>query len=107
MSHGTGSGLSQAEGALTAAAGHVGDSRADVTRACHQLGDQMASLSGRWAGQSATAFTALMAAWQDRQRTILDALGDLSQALEQTDRVTSATDTAQAEAVSRLQGRLG
>ena len=107
MGEGTAAGLSQAEGALSAASGHVADARADVTRACQQLSDQMATLSGRWAGQSATAFTALMAAWQDRQRTILDALGDLSRALEQTDRVTSATDTAQAEAVTRLQGRLG
>ena len=107
MSTSTGAGLSQADGALSTAAGHVSDAQADVTRACQQLGDQMASLSGRWAGQSATAFTGLMAAWQDRQRTILDALGDLSRALDQTDRVTTAADTAQAEAVLRLQGRLG
>lgn len=107
MSTATGAGLSQADGALSTAAGHVADARADVTRACQQLGDQVASLSGRWAGQSASALTALMAAWQDRQHTILGALGDLSQALEQTDRVTTATDTTQAEAVLRLQGRLG
>jgi WXG100 family type VII secretion target len=107
MSNGTGAGLSQADGALSTAAGHVATARGDVTRSCQQLGDQMAGLSGRWVGQSGAAFTRLMVAWQERQHTILDALGQLSEALEQTDRVTTATDTTQAEAVLRLQGRLG
>lgn len=107
MSNGTGPGLSQADGALSTAAGHVATARGDVTRSCQQLGDQMAAMSGRWAGQSGTAFARLMVAWQERQHTILEALGQLADALEQTDRVTTATDTTQAEAVLRLQGRLG
>lgn len=108
MTDGTnGAGLSQAAGALAAGAGHVASAHGDVARACQQLGDQVAGLSGRWAGQSGTAFTRLMLAWQERQRVILEALGDLGRALEQTDRVTTATDTSQAEAVQRLQGRLG
>ena len=107
MSEGNANGLSEAAQALSTAAAHVEAGRDDVTRQCQQLGDRMASLSGRWGGQGALAFGRLMLAWQDRQRTILDALGDLARALQETERDNVATDQVQADAMSRLHGRLG
>lgn len=104
---GVGAGLRQGEHALSRAADLVGTTRGDVTRQCAQLGDRMAGLSGQWGGQGAVAFQRLMVTWQDRQRTILDALGDLATALQETERDTVATDQAQADVASRLQSRLG
>lgn len=107
MTHAGTAGLSQADRALTRAADHVTTARGDVTSRCQQLGDQMAGLSGQWGGQGALAFQRLMVGWQDKQRTILDALGDLAVALQETERDNVATDQSEAAAVSRLQGRLG
>lgn len=100
-------GFSQADRTLTAAAGHVTTARGEVTKRCQQLGGQLAGLSGQWAGEGATAFQRLMLGWQEKQKTILDALGELSRALQETERDTAATDQSQAQAVSRLHGRLG
>jgi WXG100 family type VII secretion target len=107
MSDGNANGLSQAEQALSRAADFVDTARGDVTKQCQNLGDQMGVLAGQWGGQGAMAFNKLMMAWQDKQRVILDALGDLSRSLQETEKDNVATDSSQAESVSRLQGRLG
>lgn len=107
MSDGNANGLSQSEKALSTAADYVETARGDVTKQCQQLGDQMGVLAGQWGGEGAMAFNRLMVAWQDKQRTILDALGDLSRSLQETEKDNVTTDQSQAESVSRLQGRLG
>lgn len=106
MTDGGTAGLSQADKALTQAADYVTTAQGDVTKRCQQLGDQMAGLSGQWGGQGAMAFQKLVVSWQEKQKTILDALGDLSRALQETERDNMATDQSQADAVSRLQSRL-
>lgn len=107
MTEGSSPDLTQAEHALSRAADVVEAARADVTGQCTRLGDRMAGLGAQWGGQGATAFGRLMVTWQDRQRTILDALADLSRSLQETERDNVATDVAQADLAARLQGRLG
>ena len=100
-------GLSQTEKALSTASEHVNTARGDVKGKCNTLGDRVSDMMAGWGGQGATSFTNLMVAWQEKQETILKALDQLSQALQETEKDNVATDESQSQTHTNLQNRLG
>jgi WXG100 family type VII secretion target len=102
----TGLGLSQGEGALTQAADRVGAARSDLTGLADQLSGQLDALRGQWAGAGAAAFGQVHLAWQDKQRRIVGALDGLANSLVETDRLTTAADSAQSDVMTRTASRL-
>lgn len=101
------SNLSQSEKALSKAADHVNTARADVKGKCNTLSDRVADMMSGWGGQGATAFGNLMVTWQEKQETILKALDQLSQSLQETEKDNMATDQSQSDVHTNLAGRLG
>jgi WXG100 family type VII secretion target len=97
----------QTEQALKKASGMVVEARNDVDGKCKVLESDIQTLMAGWGGQGATSFNTLMVQWQDKQRQILQALAQLGEALEATDKDNVATDQAQAAATSNLTSRLG
>ncbi|MDT9593445.1 WXG100 family type VII secretion target [Nocardioides zeae] len=90
--------LQVGEGTLVNAAERVSGARADVTQRCNQLATDIQGMAAQWRGQGGTAFQNLQNQWQERQRIVLDALGDLENALRGTQSTTTAADEAEAAA---------
>ncbi len=101
------SNLSQTEKALSKGAGFVKEARSEVKNQCIKVDDQVKEMMGGWGGQGATAFGNLMVAWQEKQNTILTALDQLAQSMEETEKDNVATDQAQSDSHATLQNRLG
>lgn len=97
----------QTERALRDAATKVEATHGDVTQRCQKLTGEVQQMMSGWGGQGATSFNNLMFAWQDKQKTIMDALEMLRQALVETDKDNVSTDEAQSAASANLAGRLG
>ena len=107
MSENGAAGLSQTEKALSAAADKVATARQDVTKLNQNLSGQIQGMGMRWGGQGATAFHNLHNAWQDKANKIVSALDQFQQSLVETEKDNVSTDQSQADASSRLLGRLG
>jgi uncharacterized protein YukE len=99
--------MGQAEGALSAAAGLVHEARCDFDRLNDELVQHIEAARSAWAGQGATAFTALGHAWSERQRTIVGALTGFEAALRSTEKDNIGTDDTQSAAFARSRQRLG
>lgn len=98
--------LSQKEKALSTAAGYVSNARIDVNSKCGTLGDRVNQMMQGWGGQGASGFTNLMIAWQEKQKTILQALDQLALSLEETEADNVKTDEAQSTQHMNMIGRL-
>lgn len=100
-------GFHQNEGALSTAAEHVRTAKQDVTGLCSNLSSQITSIGSRWGGQGATSFQQLHTAWQEKQRTIINALDNFAASLDTTQKDNVTTDQSQADLSSTLLRRLG
>lgn len=100
-------GLLAEDGVLAAASETVMRARADVLTLSTHLEGEITALGASWGGEGARAFERLHRAWQEKQRRVVGALDNLSSALDDTGRDTSATDAAQADVSARLASRLG
>lgn len=100
-------GFHQTEAALSHAAEHVRTAQSEVTTLCQSLSSQIQGIGARWGGQGATAFHTLHNTWQEKQRTIVNALEDFAASLETTQSDNVGTDQAQADMSSNLLRRLG
>lgn len=96
----------QAE-ALSRGADRVSHARADVSRLCGQLSQEMQATAPQWQGGGGRAFQNLVVAWHERQTRIVQALDGLAASLQSTERDNVATDADQAAAAARLAARLG
>jgi WXG100 family type VII secretion target len=97
---------SAADQALSRAAGLVATAKVDFDQRAAALNDQIAGMALRWQGQGGVAFQTLQQAWQEKQRTITNALNDFEQSLLVTDRDFTTTDDSQAQAATVNLGRL-
>jgi len=97
----------QGEGTLSRAAGLVSDARADFNQIAGRLSGQIAGIQGKWGGQGATAFFTLHTAWNEKQKTIVDALDEFAASLQTTERDNVSTDDTQGASYGKLHGRLG
>lgn len=100
-------GFHQTGNALSQAAEHVRGARQEVTGLCQGLSSQIQGLGARWGGQGATAFHTLHDTWQEKQRTIVNALDTFAESLETTQSDTVTTDQSQADLSATLLRRLG
>jgi ESAT-6 family protein len=97
----------QGEGTLSRAAGLVTDARADFNKIADKLTGQISAVQGKWGGQGAAAFFTLHAAWNEKQKVIVDALDEFSASLTTTEKDNVSTDDAQNASYTKLSGRLG
>lgn len=100
-------GFHQAEGALSTAAEHTRVAKTEVIKLCGDLSMNIQGIGARWGGQGANAFHKLHQAWQEKQRTIVNALDDFAGSLETTQTDNVNTDQSQADVNAKLLGRLG
>ena len=97
----------QGEGTLSRAAGMVSEARGDFTRIASTLSGQIGAVQGKWGGQGAAAFFTLHTAWNEKQKTIVDALDEFAASLQTTERDNVSTDDTQGASYGKLHGRLG
>lgn len=100
-------GFHQTENALSQAAEHVRTAKQEVTGLCQSLSSQIQGIGARWGGQGATAFHTLHNTWQEKQRTIVNALDTFAESLDTTQTDNVNTDQSQADLSSNLLRRLG
>jgi uncharacterized protein YukE len=99
--------MGQGQGTLSAAGALVAGAREDFDRLDHELVTHLGEARALWGGQGGSAFQALGQAWSERQRTIVNALDRLGEALRSTERDNLGTDELQSAAFARTQLRLG
>ncbi|MDF9717354.1 WXG100 family type VII secretion target [Nocardioides sp. ChNu-153] len=99
--------MQMGEGTLSNAAQMVADAKVEIDQKCRTLEGQIQGIGARWGGQGAAAFHRLHVAWQEKQRTINDALNDFERSLLDTERDTTSTDSSQADTFSSSFSRLG
>lgn len=95
------------EATLVKASGMVSEAKADFTRISSKLSDQITGVQGKWGGAGASAFFALHQAWTEKQKVIVDALDEFSNALTITDKDNKSNDEMQSSNYGKLSGRLG
>ena len=100
------SNLSQTEKALSQGAEYVVTARGEVKTKCNTVSDRVNEMMAGWGGQGATSFSNLMAAWQEKQETILKALDRLALSMQETEKDNVATDQSQSDSHLNLQNRL-
>lgn len=104
---GPGTGLHQADGALSRAASEVEAARTDLTQIGGRLESALGGLRGAWQGAGGTAFAQVHETWQAQQQRIVGALDGLAESMRGTEQANSAADEAQAQALGRFAARLG
>ncbi|MEJ7833887.1 MAG: WXG100 family type VII secretion target [Nocardioides sp.] len=92
---------------LVKASGMVQEAKSDFTRISSKLSDQISGVQGKWGGQGASAFFSLHQAWTEKQKIIVSALDEFSNALTVTDKEAKGNDETQSSNYSKLTGRLG
>lgn len=104
MSEGNNYDFGAGEGTLQKASGLVTEAKADFDRLAAKMHGELSSVS--WGGQGATAFQGLNNAWNEKQRTIVKALDDFSNALVTTNQTNVSTDQDQHSTFNRYQGQI-
>lgn len=99
--------VSAADGALKAGAARVAQTRAELKQQLKALEGNLAGIGGRWKGQGAVAFSALMVRWNEDANKIINSLDVFEANLLSSQSTYTAADDAQAASMSRLSGRLG
>jgi WXG100 family type VII secretion target len=72
-----------------------------------QLRNQLAPLAGSWKGEAATAFTALMARWNDDARQLGQALEGIGEAISVSGRGYQQAEQSHAQSMSSITSALG
>lgn len=98
--------MGQAEGALSSAAAKVVDCKTDLDGLAKNLRSQLGNLSTQWQGQGGAAFGKLAMAWDERQRTIVEALNGFEESLRQTEKDNVSTDEQESSTINALASRL-
>jgi len=98
--------VSAADGALKAGADVVASTRGSLQQQLQALEGKLASVGSGWQGQGAVAFTQLMTRWRDDATKIISALNEFETNLISSQTSYTASDDAQAQAMSTLAGRL-
>lgn len=96
----------QAE-ALSRGGERVAVARADVSRLCARLTEEMQATAPQWQGGGGRAFQNVVVLWADRQRRIVSALDALASSLHSTESDNVSTDLAQSQAAARIAARIG
>ena len=99
--------MGQGAGTLSKGAALVAGAKVDFDRISSNLDGQIQGLRGRWQGAGGTAFFTLHQAWTEKQKVIVQALGEFESALTATERGNVSTDEAQAANYARTTSRLG
>jgi len=97
----------QATGALTKAAGLVTDAKADFIGLSNKLSGEINQMQGKWAGQGGSAFFVLHQTWNEKQRTIVNALDEFAESLTLTERDNVSNDEQQMSNMNNLLNKLG
>ncbi|MDN4171978.1 WXG100 family type VII secretion target [Nocardioides sp. SOB77] len=97
----------QGEATLSRAAGMVSDAHNDFTTLASRLTDQLSALQGKWVGEGGRAFFTLHQTWNEKQRTIVNALNDFEASLNSTEQLNVNTDQESGGGMSNLTSRLG
>jgi WXG100 family type VII secretion target len=93
--------------ALKVGAAQVAKSRAELKQQLKALEGNLAGIGGKWKGQGAVAFSALMVRWNEDANKIINSLDVFEANLLSSQSTYTAADDAQATSMSRLTGRLG
>jgi len=96
----------QGEATLSRAAGMVSDAHHDFNALASKLSGQLDALTKQWVGQGGQAFFQLHQAWNEKQRTIVDALNDFEASLRSTETLNVSTDSESSGYMSQISGRL-
>jgi WXG100 family type VII secretion target len=99
--------VSAADGALKAGAGVVSTTRGSLQQQLQVLDGKLSGIGAGWQGQGAVAFNQLMTRWRDDATKIIGALNEFEANLVSSQSTYTASDDAQAAAMSKLTGRLG
>ena len=86
---------------------HVLDVNTEVQADLAAVRAQLAPLQGAWAGEAATAFTALMARWDVDARALSEALQAIGEAIQGSGRTYQRQEEAQSTGLSTIRAALG
>lgn len=98
--------VSAADGALKAGADVVASTRGSLQQQLQVLDGKLSGVGAGWQGQGAVAFGQLMTRWRDDAAKIINALNEFEANLISSQSTYTASDDAQASAMSNLSGRL-
>ncbi|MCH1869073.1 WXG100 family type VII secretion target [Nocardioides sp. CFH 31398] len=90
------------EGRLKNAAGVVRDAQSKFDKDAGTLQQKIAGMASGWQGEGGNAFQGLAQAWQQRHQRITRVLGQLADALDETERDSVANDTDIGQGVATI-----
>ena len=95
------------EGALREGQNAVREAKESIDGRLSTIRNLIGELGGYWSGDAATAFNALMTAWDEKSSKLNNILVDLENSLRQTEQSQARDEENVQSTTSRLQSLLG